>query len=195
MKKTVLILLLAVSVSGFAQKVKLVSGSLAPLKGEKTIKTEFTYDNMLISRDEIPEADYIKRKKTDYNEKEVGRGDKWEKQWYADRKERFEPKFNELFEKYGKVSTKGDSKYTLIFKTLMTEPGFNVGVARRPARIDAEAWIVETSNPSNVIAKITVTNAPGGGAMGYDFDSGYRIQEAYAKSGKEIGQLLVSTNK
>jgi hypothetical protein len=195
MKKTLLILLLTISVSGFAQKVKLITGSLKDLKGAKVIVTEFIYDDMVISRDNTPEADYVKKKKTDYNAKEVGRGDTWEKQWYADRTERFEPKFNELFEKHAKVSTKGDSKYTLIFKTLMTEPGWNVGVMRASARIDAEAWIVETANPANIIAKISVTNAPGGGAMGYDFDSGFRIQEAYAKSGKEIGKLIASATK
>jgi hypothetical protein len=195
MKKALLICLLAVSVTGFAQKVKLVEGSLAALKGEKIIKTEFTYENMTVGKDGLTEKDYIIRKKKDYDEKEPGRGDKWEKAWVADRKERFEPQFNELFEKFGEVKTTGDSKYTLIFKTTRTEPGWNVGVMRASARIDAEAWIVETANPSNVIAKFTVINAPGRDAMGYDFDTGYRIQEAYAKSGKEIGQFLVKSLK
>jgi hypothetical protein len=190
MKQTLLVLLLAVSITGYAQKVKLVEGSLKALKGEKVIKTEFTYDQMTIGDDGLKEQDYIKRKKTDYDEKEKGRGDKWEKAWYADRTERFEPQFNELFEKYGEVATKGSSKYTLIFKTTRTEPGWNVGVARKSARIDAEVLIVETANRSNVIAKLTVTNAPGRGGMGYDFDTGFRLQEAYAKSGKEIGKLI-----
>jgi len=195
MRKTLLIFCLAVATTGFAQKVKLVEYSLKSLKGETVIKTEFTYDDMTIGKDGLSEADYIKRKKKDYDEKEVGRGDKWEKAWYADRKERFEPQFNELFEKFGKVKTQGEAKYTLIFKTTRTEPGWNVGVMRVPARLDGEAWVVETANPLNVIAKITVTNAPGRDAMGYDFDTGYRIQEAYAKSGKEIGKLLVAQTK
>lgn len=195
MKKTLLIFCLAVATTGFAQKVKLVEGSLKPLKGETVIKTEFTYDDMTVGKDGLTEEAYIKRKKKDYDEKEVGRGDKWEKAWYADRKERFEPQFNELFEKHAKVKAQGEAKYTLIFKTTRTEPGWNVGVMRAPARIDGEAWIVETANPLNVIAKLTVTNAPGRDAMGYDFDTGYRIQEAYAKSGKEIGKLIIAQTK
>lgn len=191
MKNTLLVCLLTVSIAGYAQKVKLVEGSLAPLKGEKIIKTEFTYENMTIGKDNLSEQDYISRKKKDYDAKEPGRGDKWENAWVADRKERFEPQFNELFEKHAAVKAKGEAKYTLIFKTTRTEPGWNVGVMRAPARIDAEAYIVETANPSNVIAKLTVTNAPGRDAMGYDFDTGYRIQEAYAKSGKEIGKLVM----
>jgi hypothetical protein len=195
MKKILLLGLLALSGSVFAQKVKLVEGSLKALKGEKVITTKFTYDNMTVGKDGLTEEAYIKRKKGDYDAKEAGRGDKWEKAWYADRQERFEPQFNELFEKHAKVATKGDSKYTLIFHTTRTEPGWNVGVMRASARIDAEVSIVETADPSKIIAKITVTNAPGRDAGGYDFDTGYRIQEAYAKSGKEIGKMIASQSK
>jgi hypothetical protein len=195
MKKICLILLLAASSTAFAQKVKLVEGSLTSLKGQKEISTKFTYDNMIVGKDFTEEA-YIKRKKGDYNEKEPGRGDLWEKAWVADRKERFEPQFIELFEKHSSMTTKSaDAKYTLVFHTTRTEPGWNVGVMRAPARIDGEVLIVETANPSNVIAEMSVVNAPGRDAMGFDFETGYRIQEAYAKSGKEVAKLLVKQMK
>ena len=140
---------------------------------------------------ELTEEAYIKRKKEEYDAKEPGRGASWEKNWFDDREKRFEPKFYELFQKYAMMTTNStDAKYTLIFHTTRTEPGWNVGVARAAARIDAEVDIVETANPKNVIAKLTVINAPGSGGMGYDFDSGFRLQEAYAKSGKEIGKLI-----
>ena len=190
MKKSLLFAMLLVAGTAIAQKIKVVEGSLAPLKGEKVIQTQFGYSNMLIGKDGLSEADYISKKKKEYNEKEAGRGDKWEVSWKEDRATRFEPQFNELLEKAGMVSTKGASKYTLIFNTTRTEPGWNVGIMRQPARIDAEAFVVETANPSTIIAKLTVMNAPGRDAMGYDYESGARIQEAYAKSGKEIGQLI-----
>src|SRR5690606_7735782 len=111
-------------------------------------------------------------------------------------KDRFEPQFRELFSKHAGVTTADDNAtYTLIFKTTRTEPGWNVGVMRQSAFIDAEAWFVETENPSNVIAKVSIKNAPGRDAMGYDFETGARIQEAYAKSGKELGKFLVKNTK
>jgi hypothetical protein len=174
----------------FSQKVKVVQGDLKALKGQTTIRLEFTYDNMTIGKDELTEADYIARKKSEFDKKEAGRGDKWEKAWVSDRKERFEPNFTELFEKHSRLKINNDSKYTLIFHTTRTEPGWNVGVMRAPARIDGEAILVETGKPTNVIAKITVTNAPGRDVMGYDFETGVRLQEAYAKSGKEVGKLV-----
>ena len=85
---------------------------------------------------------------------------------------------------------KPDAKYTLIFKTTSTEPGYNIGISRKNAEIDAEAWIVETANKAKKIAIITVTNAPGRMFGGYDFDTRSRIAEAYAVSGKKLGSYI-----
>ena len=87
------------------------------------------------------------------------------------------------------------AKYTVVVYTKMIEPGFNVGVARRPAFINVVVDIVETSNPSNSIAKFTIDKVPGGGAMGYDFDSGFRISEGYAKLGKALGSYIAKKIK
>ncbi len=189
--KTILLFCLLLSSTTFAQKLKLVSGSLAPLKGQNSIRLEFTYDNMTIGNDDLKEETYIRRKKEEYNSKEPGRGEQWEKAWVSDREERFEPKFAALFEKYGLMRTNdNDARYTLVFHTTRTEPGWNVVVMRSPAQIDAEVFIRETANPDNVIAILTIVNAPGRDGAGFDYDTGYRIQEAYAKSGKEIGKLV-----
>jgi hypothetical protein len=190
MKRALLIGLLTISSATSAQRLKIIEGGLSPLKGEKSIMTSFTYDNMVVGK-EYTEEEYIKRKKDDYDKKEPGRGEKWEKAWVADRTERFEPKFKELFEKHSNLAVAENAKYTLIFHTTRTEPGWNVGVMRAPARIDGDVMIVETANPAKIIARVTIENAPGRDAMGYDFDTGLRLEEAYAKSGKEIGKLIV----
>ena len=191
MKQSLIVILLIFSVPAFAQGVKVVQGDLKALKGESSLRLEFTYDNMVVGDEKTPEADYKKKKKQELNAKEAGRGDSWEKAWVADRKERFEPKFRELFEKYSKKQIDSNSKYTLIFNTTRTEPGWvGVGIVRRSARIDAEVFVVETANRKNIIAKLLVENAPGAGGMGYDYDTGLRIQEAYAKSGKEVGRVI-----
>lgn len=190
MKNVFLITLLCLSFSSFGQKLKLTEGDVSVLKGQKAIRTEFTYDNMSVGKFPV-EADYVAQKKADYNKKEAGSGDSWAEKWVSDRKERFEPQFRELFSEYGKMSTVGeDSPYTLIFKTVKTEPGWNIGISRAPAYIDAEVWIVDTKDKNKIHAKITITKAPGRDAMGYDFETGARLQEAYAKSGKELGKFI-----
>jgi hypothetical protein len=187
MKKFFTVMLISLVSAGYAQKLKVIEGDLKALKGQTTLKTEFTYYPMAVGKF-ADEKDYIAEKKADLNAKEAGRGDDWEKKWVSDRKDRFEPQFRELFSKYSEMSTVDDNaKYTLIFKTTKTEPGWNVGVMRVPALIDAEVWIVETQKRDNVIAKITVTKAPGRDAMGFDYETGVRLQEAYAKAGKKLG--------
>ena len=195
MKNVLFIALFCVSLSGYAQKIKLIEGDLSALKGQKAVKTEFNYDDMSVGK--FPkEADYIAQKKTDLDKKEPGRGDKWAETWVSDRQERFEPQFRELFAKYAEMSTVGeDSPYTLIFKTTRTEPGWNIGITRASAFIDAEAWIVDSKDHGKVLAKISVLKSPGRDAMGYDFETGARLQEAYAKAGKELGAFIKKSTK
>jgi hypothetical protein len=189
MKHVISLMLVCLVIVGYGQKIKLLEGDLAPLKGQTSVKTEFQYEMSVGKFDK--EEDYIAKKKSELNEKEAGRGDTWEQSWVSDRQDRFEPQFRELFSKYSDISTVGDNAdYTLIFKTVKTEPGFNVGIASKPAFIDGEAWIVESKNPSNVVAKISVVKAPGRDVMGFDYETGARLQEAYAKAGKELGAFL-----
>jgi hypothetical protein len=84
------------------------------------------------------------------------------------------------------------SKYTLIFKTTNTEPGFNIGFMRHNAEISGVAWIVETANKSHVIAKISVINAPGGSCFENDYATDERISTAYS-SGQRLDTLLRET--
>jgi hypothetical protein len=191
MKNIIAIVFACLSVVAFGQDLKVVEGDLKALKDQTSIGLKFTYENMIVGDEKTPEDEYVRKKKEEFNTKEAGRGDKWEKAWIADRSERFEPKFRELFEKYAKKQISNTAKYTLIFNTTRTEPGWvGVGIIRRNAQIDGEALIVETANPSNVIARVLISKAPGWGGMGYDYDTGLRIQEAYAKSGKELGRLV-----
>ena len=182
-------LLIATAGSANAQRLKLTEGSLDAIQSETSLNFDFTYDNMGVGKFE-KESDYVAKKTEEYNKKEAGRGDNWAKAWVDDRKDKFEPKFIQLFAEYSGKTQSAKAKYTLIFKTTFTEPGFNVGVMRKNAVIDGEVWIVETANPSNIVAKITVDKALGRTFGGYDFDTGGRIMEAYADAGKALGKFV-----
>jgi hypothetical protein len=181
--------LLIFSTGLYAQKLKVKEGSLDAVKSETALNFEFTYDNMSVGKFDR-EEDYVAKKKEEYNKKEAGRGDTWAKAWVDDRKDKFEPKFIELFTEHSGKARNKTAKYTLIFKTTFTEPGFNVGVWRKNAELNGEVWIVETASPGNVIAKISVDKALGRTFGGYDFDTGGRIMEAYADAGKALGKFL-----
>ncbi|PSL46764.1 hypothetical protein CLV51_103746 [Chitinophaga niastensis] len=183
------VLLAVMCIPALAQKIKLVDGDLSPIRDQKKINMEFTYDHLSVGKDN--ESDYVRKKTDEYNKKEAGKGDTWAKAWKDDRPTRFEPKFDSLFNENGDISVGDfpDAKYTMIFHTTFMEPGFNVGIARKNAYIDAEVQIVETGNKSKVVAKISIDNAPGR-MMGFDFDTGMRIMEAYAVSGKKLAKFM-----
>ncbi len=181
----------AISFTTHAQKIKITEGSLDALKDVKEYNIEFSYENMAVGKFKT-EAEYVEKKKEEYNKKEAGKGDKWAEAWVNDRASRFEPKFIEKFEEYSNAKEKGNAKYTLIFNTTFTEPGFFTGIAiaNKNASINGEVTIVETANKSKVVAKMTIEKVPGRTGTGYDFDTGDRISEAYEKAGKEIGKKL-----
>ena len=200
MQKIKIHLLLAtaflLSVSGLhAQKMKLESGALDFLKGVTTVNVEYVYDGMMVGK--LTEPAYLEGKVAEYNKKEAGKGDKWLESWKRDPAARFQPKFEELLNKQFterkvdlKVGADPAAKYTLILKTTLMEPGWNAGIARHDAEISATATFVETANRTPELAVISISKSPGRGGMGYDFDSGFRVQEAYAKAGKELGAFL-----
>jgi hypothetical protein len=189
MISAVFLALLSFSMISDAQKLKLTDGDLSALKDEKAINFEFTYDNMAVGKYDT-EKEYIDKKTEEYNKKEAGKGDDWAKSWVTDRQSRFEPKFIELFTKTSEMTESKTAKYTIIFKTKFTEPGYNIVISRKNAKINADAVIVETANRNKVIATISVDNVPGRTFGGYDYDTGQRIGEAYADAGKALGKFI-----
>jgi hypothetical protein len=201
---TLLTFVSVLATRGFAQKVKLEEGDLSPLKSEKTLAFAFTYDSMSMggghghppgpghSHSQQTEAEYVAKHTEEYNKKSPGKGDEWVKAWKDDRETLYEPGFTKEFEKYGGLQPDPKSKYTLIFKTTVTEPGFNIGFMRHNAEISGIAWIVDSGNKSRVIAKISVTNSPGGSFFENDYATDERISTAYSEAGRALGYFLKS---
>jgi hypothetical protein len=171
------------------------SGSLDFLKGQTSLLVKYDYSNMAVGKYK-DEAEYIAQKKAEYNKKEAGKGDKWAEAWIADRAARFEPKFEELFNNY--CSKKGltcsktaeNAEYEMVVHTFFTEPGYNIGISRQNAYIDVDVSFRKIADGEEV-ALISFDNVPGMLAMGYDFDTGQRISEAYAKLGKSLAGLVL----
>jgi hypothetical protein len=196
---TVLLVLLTVATtqtSLFAQEVNKTGGKPEVLKRIDSMNIEFDYSKLTIG--EIGrEANYIKKKKDDYNKKEPGRGDNWEIAWYNDRPRAYEPKFIELFNKYSEKPVVRDSslQYTLIFKVTNIEPGFNIGIKKKKARVTGDVWIVETTNRKKALLKYRIEEAPGGAFSVTDFDSSVRISEGFATAGRGLAKYMAKNEK
>ncbi|MCX6151081.1 MAG: hypothetical protein NTX22_11185 [Ignavibacteriales bacterium] len=180
--------------SGCGSNIILKEGGLDFLKGQSVLKVEYNYEGMKVG--DLTEEEYTQKKVAEYNEKEKGKGDEWLRNWKRDRADRFQPKFEELMNKNLEGKIKVDpsatsAKYTLILKTLLSDPGWNIGIMRRDAMIRTEAIFVETANHNNILTVIEIKKSPGGTFGGFDFDSGLRMQESYAKCGKTLANYLM----
>ncbi len=183
MKKLFLFALLVISVSVMAQRAKITAGSFSTVKDVPTFEVKFDYTDLKVDKFKT-EEEFLADKMKKRDEK----GEEFKKSWFADREESYEPKFIESFNKRGdvKIGKNNDAQYVITVKTTWIYPGYNVGVMRSDAKINAVVSIYQKSNPSNIIVSAEYKDVVGRGAMGYDYDSGYRISESYARLAKVL---------
>jgi hypothetical protein len=201
MKKTIILfigILFFSAGSAFSQKLK--SGDVKVLKGQTSISLQYDYSGMAVGKYKS-EQEYITEKVAEMNKKKAGSGDEWAGKWTEDRSLRFQPMFekniNEVLDKFGvKCGEKaGNAKYTLIIHTTFTEPGFNSGVGfRKNANVNLMVTLAETANPGTPIATIEMKKVESVNMMGYDYDTGTRIQSCYDRAGKELGSFLAKNS-
>lgn len=195
-KMTLMMLFVGLTSMVFSQKIIKAEGDLTFLKSQKNLNLEYDYSEMGVGKFKT-EEEYVNTKVKEYNADEPGRGDKWKESWEGSRDRVYHPKFEELFNKYSGLTASRNNEnadYTLIVKTIFTEPGFNVGVMSKPAGVSFEYIFVDSAT-KKVVAVYTQTNVPGAQAMGYDFDTSTRISESYAKAGKMLGSFIAKNNK
>jgi hypothetical protein len=210
MKKSslfVLVLLLgmvsnAFSQPGFLNIVKIKSGDLKLLKGQTELNIEYNYDDMKVG--DMNEADYISRKVAEMNKAKAGTGDEWKVKWAGDRMNRFEPSFEKYFKKYllkakiNATQTNANAKYSVIIKTVKTEPGLYTGVSfvEKNTFINVYATFIEKGNPGTELCVIFSEKITGEVSNSFaNYDVGLRITNAYQNLGIRLSKFIVKTIK
>lgn len=196
-KKILTATLLAVVWLSSAQKITQLSGNFQNLKPITQYNMVFEYDGLRVDKSSEDEflADRMKKRES------KGIDQKFKNSWFADRQNRYEPKFiesfNKRFDKKQNVRADKnlqDAKYTMCVKTLWIHPGFNVGVMHNSSLIKTIVTVYETANPQNILSAAEYDRVTGRGIftpIGFmDYNSGYRISEAYAKLGKSVAAQI-----
>lgn len=201
MKNRILVLVLLFFTSlAFSQKVKVTQGDFKNLKGITQYNLVFDYSNLSIPKYKS-EEEFLEEKMSKRDEKEEGKGENFKESWFNDRPNRYEPKFIESFNKRfdnGELKVDRDLKgaeYTMQVHTTMLYAGYNVGVMRQNSKLEATISVYKSADPSQIIFSAEYTKIEGAGAMGYDYDSGYRISEAYAKLAKSLAADIKNKGK
>ncbi len=176
------------SVSALKAQIRLESGDVAGLKGVTKVNIIYDYSKMSVGAFNT-EQEYINKKTEDYKD-DPAKAEKFKQGWIGARKSRYEPKFEELFNKIGEkagmfgTNNGTDGSVTLKVETTFTEPGFNIGIVRKSASVNFKCTFM--TRDGKEIVSYTIRNVAGGQAMGYDFDAGSRIAESYAKAAKML---------
>ena len=195
---------LAFSFTVGSAQIKLESGDISSLIGVTRVNIIYDYSKMAVAEFNT-EEDYLRRKEEKFNE--PVKFEKFKADWFGSRQERYEPKFEDLFNKVGSksgmqgVNYSSDYRVTLRVETQYTEPGFHAGVVKRKASINLRCTFLKDGRE---LVVYTMKNIPGatpsvpvGGMGGYpgatmmmsfDFDPNTRIAESYAKAGKMLAK-------
>lgn len=181
-----LLLALLFCVSGFAQRFDVKSGGFEALKDIAEYNVTFDYDGMQIHGYES-EAAFVKEKVEKRNDE---KGEKFERDWYADRAGKYEPRFIEYFnsrfeESEVKATRNPQANHTMHVKTTWLYPGYGIGVGGEPAKISAVVTVFETANPSKILLSVYFDKAIGLENKNYN-KPGDRISGAYEKLAKNL---------
>jgi hypothetical protein len=189
--KNLLSILIVISFSSQAQKMKIIQGSLQGLKGQTSYDIKFSYDSMFVGRG-IPENEYLDAVSARWELKEPGKGPAFVKMWFDDRQRLYEPEFVKNFENHSKIKLNDkNATYTLLLKTNSTEGGWDLWMEGSAAIIAGELWIVESADHSKVKARIRLRDSQGKDSNGGDFEMTTRIKSAYASAGKWLGIFIL----
>ena len=198
MKKIAILALLFFSGIAMAQDVEVVKGDFKFLKDQKEVNIEFVYSNLKLMKEEVTEAQYVKERTAELNEKSKGKGDIWKKKWEGSKELIWNLKFLELAnvvlskEKKDLTFQEGltNAKYTLIVDVVWIYPGWDAGVMKQAAKVSTVLKFVETANRSNVVLELTTDKAPGD-QWGNNYRNESRIGEVFAKTAKTMSKMIL----
>ena len=183
MKKLLAILVLLFTTMVFSQR-KVTEGSFKSIQGISSFNLEFDYEGVMIPNYDS-EEEFLADKMKKREDKKPGDGERFKKEWFADRQERYEPRFignfNKIMEKRGvQVGVDVGSEYTMIVKTTLIWPGYNIVIGRMNSKLSATISVYKNDNPSELLVSGTYKKVEGGPmSKGRDFHSGDRIAQAY----------------
>lgn len=175
------------------------SGDIGAL--DNVTKVSFVYDFKEMGVGAFRnEADYIAKKYKEAEEKEKGKGDAFKESWEKAKTGKYPDRFETLFNKYGEkdlsmTGTRNDAsaEVTLTLKTTFIEPGYNIGISKKPAFIDMECIFTDKSGKE--LVRFFVKNAVGANMSGFDYDVSSRVVESYAKAAKMLVEGIKKERK
>jgi len=174
------------------QEIEIISGNPKYFKTTNRYFIRFDYSDLKIGGYEN-EAAYIEYMREDAELRRKS-ADEWEKTWFSNRTYVFEPKFLEVFHKYSGSKIKLDpeakeQKFVLKLHTQFIEIGFNRNFEKSPTYINVLVTLSEENGTEESLV-ISMKYVIGNEIMSSYSADFRRIEEAYAKCGKELAKYM-----
>lgn len=165
--------------SSFSKRLEVLEGDFKNINNIKNYDVVFDYSNVMIPDFDSEEA-FLKDKMSKREEKHIGAGEVFKRNWFNDRKTKYEPEFIRSFNKYArkkgiKISENTGARYIINIHTLIIYPGYNVGVWDSPSAIKAEISIYDIKNPNVLLLKALYGKSTGNSV----YNAGDRIAHCY----------------
>ena len=174
------------------QEIKILSGTPEDYKDASSYYIRFDYTDLGIGGYES-ETEYIAYMREDAELRRKS-ADEWEQKWINDRKSVYEPKFLELFSKHAGSKIKIDpnnkgQEFEINLHTQFIEIGFNRNFKESPTYINVMVTICNVTGATEPLI-ISMKYVIGKEAMSSYSADFRRIEEAYAKCGKELARYM-----
>lgn len=201
MRKLLLLVFMVTMTIAFGQeKMKIVAGNLNVLKDQTEVNVEVKFENVLFMKENITETQYLEnRKKQVLDNPKRGQAawNEWIGEW-----EKYKTEYADYFAKglnktYKNISFKKDpsAKYTLLVETNWIFPGWHAGLTAMTAEITGKIKLVETNNPSTVLAEVELKKFDKF-VQNEEFVMEYgRIAAAYESTGRYLGREIKKSLK
>ncbi len=200
MKKLLLLMFVAITITAFAQNLSVVSGNFNFLKDQKEVNVVVKFENVLFNLDNKTEAEYLESRKKDIlKNPKKSKQDwiNWNGEWQNFKNDKYLEYFLKGLGKSKKIifNKESSSKYTLIVDTKWIFPGWHGGFVGQEAKLSSILKFVETDNPTTVVMELQ-----GDGILGKpqnkDFVWEYgRIAGAYEATGKQLYNIIKKNTK
>lgn len=202
MKKSIILYfaLLFSTLSISAQKIKIISGNPKLFEKVKSYHLTFDYSDLKVEKYE-DEQSYIEFMMDDAEKRKEGGGENWFNIWNDKRVDSYQPKFIELFNKYSgnKINIDTvfkDQQYELNVRTQFLEIGNHINGKKSKTYIDVIVTLYN-SDSSEVPLIISMSNVNGKDFAVFTLDNSLysadfrRIEEAYARCGRELAKYMI----
>lgn len=197
MRKLALLFFMMMMTTVFGQeKMKLVSGDFEVLRDQPDVNVEVKFDNVLFMKENITEAQYLENRKKqvmDNPKRGEAAWNEWIGEWEKYKKENYVDRLLKGLNASGKkemFKKDASAKYTLVMNTKWVFPGWHAGLIAMPTQMSGTIQLVETNNPSVVLATVELNKYDRFSGMDVTVMEYGRLAAAYESIGKVLSRQI-----